>query len=251
MEKLESLASNLIEVQEISERHRNICFFKGYYTNYERYKKSYAEASKLIKEEAIENLALEIPQLSTEEIAGLIKKGEDNAVIGGYLSDIAEYSKKLASQIHNVIVLCENASEAGAYLKDACHKKDRAKMLLAKSDWNGAVVTSQKCIEQSIQALFKLAGVKHPLKKDPTKKIKEVAERLNLQGYKLKDFTRIRWIAKVWATAHQEIMYAFKDIPAREFFTEKDGKIFLDYANEVYLVCSRLVDEIGVSQLKT
>ncbi len=251
LEKLKSLVKGLTELQESSERHRRICFFDSYYSNYEKYKTSYLEAGKLLKEEVVENLELEIPKLPTGEIAALIKKGEDNAVLGGYLSDISEYSKKLASNIQNVVVLCENAAKADAYLNDAHHEKDRAGLLLTKSDWAGSVEASQQSIGHSIKSLFALSGVPHSFARDPTKKFRHVAERLNLQNCEVKDLARIRWLAKIWATIDEESWIAFRDIPAREFFNEKDAKILLDYANEVYLMCIKLVDKVRVSQLKT
>jgi HEPN domain-containing protein len=147
-----------------------------------------------------------------------------------------------------------NLSRAKAYLEDANHERDRADNLTKSRDWNGAVEASQHSIENSIKSLFLLVGEEHPFEHDPTAKFDLVMEKLHglrqYNQYYWERLARIRWIAKVWATIHEESMYPFYDIPARKFFEEKDAKVLKDYADEVYRVCSQLVSMFECKEIK-
>lgn len=241
---------DLRELQKRCKRQRDRHFFEDYYRNYEKYKKNYLEACKLLKKEGIKSFELEIPRLSNDEIKVVSDKGKHDATLGNYLTEISENSGKLASYIENVIIFYRNVSRAEAYLKDASQEKTRASTLISNRDWNGSVEASQHSIEHSIKSLFRLVGVEHPFEHDPTEKFEEVVERLDLESWELKQLARIRWLAKVWATIHEESMYAFRDIPAKEFFNEKDAKIIMNYANEVYSASNMLVIRARSGQLK-
>lgn len=229
---------------------RDTDFFEDYYKDYERYKFIYSRACELLKKESIKGFELQIPRLSPTQIQALNSKGKYNAVLGSYLLDVSECSKKLASFLRNTITFYRDLSKAEAYLKDASHEIRRALTLIETGDWNGSVEASQHSIEHSIKSLFRLVGVEHPLDHDPTKKFEEVVEKLELQSYELTNLARIRWLAKVWATIHEESMYAFRDIPAKKFFCDKDARLLRDYAEEVYSVCFRLVNMARQGQLK-
>ena len=139
-----------------------------------------------------------------------------------------------------------NISKADAYRKDASHEKDRADKLMQTQDWNGSIEASQHSIEHSIKSLFLLVGLQHPFEHDPTAEFDAVFERLQnmiKDPYYLNwvDLARVRWVAKVWATMHEESMYPFHNIPAKEFFVKKDADILKDYAEEVYRICSNVL----------
>lgn len=250
LNELRSIRKKLRKLQKASKRDRDMKLFDNYYSNYEEYENLYSEANRLIKEE-LKKFELKIVKLSEKEIDELAKKGKHNAILGAYLTRISDFSGNLASYIENLITTYENALKAKAYLDDAFNEKRRAFKLIDAKDWNGSVEASQHSIEHSMKSLFRLVGVKHPFKHDPTEKFGEVVEKLKiLPNWELTNLARIRWIARVWVTIHKESMYAFHNIPAKDFFKEKDAKVLKKYADEVYAICNRLVTNVRSGQLR-
>lgn len=248
---LRSIERKLRKLQEVSKRDRDTRFFDNYFSHYNRYKKLYSKANPLIDNEELKEFELKIVRLSEKEIDDLASKGKHDAILGANLLRISNYSRNLASYLAKYIVNHENVLKAKAYLDDAYNEKSRAYALIEKRDWNGSVESSQHCIEHAIKSLFRLVGVEHPFEHDPTKKFEAVVEKLKgLPKWELKNLARVRWIAKVWATIHEESMYAFHNIPAKDFFNDRDAKVLKDYAEAVYNICQRLVRMVEFKEFK-
>lgn len=248
---LRSIERKLRKLEKDSKRDRDTRFFENYFSHYKRYEEIYSEASKILDDEELMEFELKIIQLSEKEIDDLAKTGKHDAVLGAYLLRISDYARNLASYIAKRVATQENVLKAKAYLDDAYNEKNRASALIEKIDWNGSVEASQHCIEHAIKSLFRLVGVKHPFEHDPTKEFEKVIEKLkDLPKWDLVNLARVRWLAKVWATIHEESMYAFYKIPAKDFFNDRDAKVLKEYAEEVYSICQRLVTMVEFRQFK-
>lgn len=254
LEKLRSVIKDLKELEKICKRQKETHFFEEYYQKYLMYMHYHSLVCELItqtnKKKDLKDLEFKISKLSDNQIKDLDNKGKHDAVLGNHLLNISEYSKKLASFLQKIIALNNNILKAEAYLKDASNETSRASTLINKLDFNGSVEASQHSIEHSIKSLFRLVGIEHPFKHDPTEKFEAVVEKLELQKYDLTSLARIRWLAQVWATIHHESMYPFRNISAKEFFNVKDAEILHNYADEVYRVSSRLVNGVKYDRIR-
>ncbi len=249
---LKTIKRKLKKLQIETKKDRDRKFFNNYFLYYKRYKQLYLETCNIFSnEEELTDFELNINQLSENEINAIAKTGKHDGILGGYLLNVSDYAKKLLQFITKHIVNNDNLLKSKAYLSDACNEKNRAFSLMEKKDWNGSVEASQHCIEHAIKSLFKVVGEQHPYEHDPTKEFKKVIEKLKtLPEWQLKYLARVRWIAKVWATVHEESMYAFYNIASKDFFNEKDARVLKDYAEEVYSICEGLVRRIEFKEFK-
>ena len=112
--------------------------------------------------------------------------------------------------------------------------------------WKGyayTVRTSQECVELSLKAALRLAGVEYPKKHDVSR-VLLLARRRFPNWFKVESFAKT---SRALAEMREPSMYGdeLRFVPSTELFTKEHAARALAEANEVYKACSKLLKELS------
>jgi len=142
---------------------------------------------------------------------------------------------------------------AREYLETSSQATSRAKDLISRGDYVGAIEAAQHSIELSVKALYLLVGQEPPKEHYAGQEfLNRVVGRLDFPSYFdhfKADLCRTMWISKMYEWAHTVSVYGYKGTSPSKLINKKDAEIALQYADEVYWTCRRVADAVSRKEI--
>ncbi|MBP9708832.1 MAG: HEPN domain-containing protein [Oligoflexales bacterium] len=123
----------------------------------------------------------------------------------------------------------QNLDLARDYIKRAEIRIGAIEYLFQKESWPDVVRESQETVELALKALLRSHGIEVPRVHDVSKVIEENSARLP----KSLDLEKLSEISKELRRDREIAFYGSEDLTPSEFYSKKDGKKALDYAQYV------------------